>query len=83
MELDDAVLKESKHRMVATGMIEKEVKDERYFNTLLFRKCVPRIAPPPAKMYWRVRAAYTLYGNKLSSKTGKPLFNSTAWKKAK
>ena len=83
MELDDAVLKESKHRMVATGMIEKEVKDERYFNTLLFRKCVPRITPPPAKMYWRVRAAYTLYGNKLSSKTGKPLFNSTAWKKAK
>ena len=37
---------------------------------------------PPSQLYWRVRAVYELYGSMKDIKTGAPLFNETAWKKA-
>jgi hypothetical protein len=37
---------------------------------------------PPRQLYWRVRAVYVRFGNKIDSKTGLPLFNKNAWKKA-
>ncbi|EJK48190.1 hypothetical protein THAOC_33036 [Thalassiosira oceanica] len=33
-------------------------------------------------LYWRVRAVFVTYGRMKDSKTGKPLFNAEAWKKA-
>ena len=53
-----------------------------YYNVDYFRKRVERIVLPPSKLYWRVRAVFELYGNKCDSKTGLPLFNKAAWKKA-
>jgi hypothetical protein len=41
-----------------------------------------RMILPPRQLYWRVRAVYVRFGNKIDSKTGLPLFNKNAWKKA-
>ena len=38
---------------------------------------------PPKQLYLRVRAVYALFGPKIDTKTHKPLFNDTSWKKAK
>ena len=64
------------------GFKEEEIDTELYFHTEFFRGCVPRAILPPSKLYWRVRAVFVLFGNKIDSKTGKPLFNAEAWKKA-
>jgi hypothetical protein len=42
-----------------------------------FRRRVKRIALPPHKLYYRVRAVFVAFGDKKDSKTDKPLF--THW----
>lgn len=68
--------------MKAGGMSDDDIKNARYFHSTLFKQCVPRVAPSPRRMYWRVRAVFALFGNMIDSKTNKPLFNKAAWKKA-
>lgn len=68
--------------MRADGMYDEQISNAKYYQTSLFKGCVSRRALPPSLLYWRVRATYALYGNKVDSKTGKPLFNARAWKKA-
>ena len=63
-------------------MYDEQISNAKYYQTSLFKGCVSRRALPPSLLYWRVRATYALYGNKVDSKTGKPLFNARAWKKA-
>lgn len=63
------------------GWTDEEIKAKMFFNPVYFQKKVDRIILPPSKLYWRVRAVYVKFGNKLDHK-GKPLFNREAWKKA-
>ncbi|KAG7351959.1 hypothetical protein IV203_008007 [Nitzschia inconspicua] len=65
----------------------KEWSKEEFDSTLfykpsLFRKRVQRVALPTNYLYYRVRAVFVTFGEKKDSKTGKPLFNDDAWKKA-
>lgn len=53
-----------------------------YYNFTYWRERVPRAVPPPPIHYRRVRAVYALFGA-MKDETGKPLFNDTAWKKAR
>ncbi len=69
--------------LLASGMTEKEINAEMYFNFDYFRQRVPRVVLPPSQLYRRVRAVYAVYGQMLDSKTGTPLFNKANWKKAK
>ena len=43
---------------------------------------MPRTAPPPSVLYWRVRAVYKFFGPLIDPEKGKPFFNAAAWKKA-
>eukprot|EP00966_Prymnesium_polylepis_P013512 311972-Prymnesium_polylepis.1 len=61
----------------------KDEMDARYFyNFDYFAGRVPRAAPPPSILYWRVRAVYKFFGPLQDPETGKPFFNDAAWKKA-
>jgi hypothetical protein len=53
-----------------------------YYNVAWFRARVDRIVLPSSQHYRRVRAVFELYGPMVDEKTGKPLFNAAAWKKA-
>ena len=81
LEWDKDILEEFERRLKAAGWSEKEIKNAQYFNSEMFRKCVPRVAPPPNELYWRVRAVFRFYGDMEDSK-GKKLFNDAAWKRA-
>ena len=80
---DEEIMDELRQRMKDSGMTEKEIDAELYFNCELFKGCVPRRVPPPSVLYWRVRAVFVTYGQMIDSETGRPLFNAQAWKKAK
>ena len=53
-----------------------------YFDVKYFRKRVERNVLPPSKLYWRVRGVFAVFGNRIDTKLGKPLFNAHNWKKA-
>jgi len=76
-------LKELEDKMRDSGMIDDEIKKQKYFNTQLFKDCVDRKVPESTILYWRVRAVYVAYGDVVDSETKKPLFNKRAWSKAK
>lgn len=69
--------------MKASGLSDEQVDAQMYYNARFFRECVERVVPPPNILYYRLRAVFVLFGNKVDSKTKQPLFNDTAWKKAK
>jgi len=73
---------ELEKRMRESGMTDDEIKEKKYFNARLFRECVERTVPSPKILYWRVRAVYAIYGNRIDSKTNQPLFNKATWLKA-
>ena len=75
---DEEMLNDLESRMRADGMYDEQISNAKYYQTSLFKGCVRRRALPPSLLYWRVRATYALYGNKVDSKTGKPLFNARA-----
>jgi hypothetical protein len=75
-------MRELEDKMRESGMTDEEIQSQKYHNAALFRGCIERTVPPPSILYWRVRAVYALYGNMIDSKTGKPLFNAKAWKRA-
>jgi hypothetical protein len=61
---------------------DQEIMDHFFFNTSNFLGCCARGVPPPTILYWRVRAVFAFYGNRICTHTSKPLFNKTSWKKA-
>ena len=69
-------------RMKASGMSDDEIEKQKYYNARMFRECVDRIIPPPRILYYRLRAVFVLFGDKVDSKTKLPLFNKDAWNKA-
>ena len=80
---DSDRLNEVKRVLRSNGWSDKDIENQLYFRPAFFRNRVERIILPPRQLYWRVRAVYATFGNKVDSKTGRPLFNKAAWKKAK
>lgn len=54
----------------------------RYYRRMWFCQRVKRHCLSPSKLYWRVRAVFEVFGSRVDSKSNKPLFNKTCWKKA-
>ena len=71
-------LKQLEDKMREAGMLDKDIKAQRYYNLQVYNRCVDRYAPSLRILYWRVRAVYALYGNMIDSNTIKPLFNDAA-----
>ena len=63
-------------------LTEEDIEAMMYYDIAFFRACCPRVVLPPSRLYWRVRAVFATFGNKIDSATNKPLFNDRAWKKA-
>ena len=66
----------------AKGKTDEEIEIHMYYHFDYWRQRVRRVVPPPAIHYRRVRAVYATFGTLVDAKSGKPLFNETAWKKA-
>jgi hypothetical protein len=71
-----------KETLAAYGFSKEDIDAKMYYDVDFFRERVDRRVLPPRELYWRVRAVFAVFGNKVDSKTGKPLFNARAWKKA-
>ena len=83
LEWDFTKLEKVKKALLDKGWTEQEFESTLYYKPSFFRKRVPRVALPPAQLYYRVRAVFVTFGNRIDSKTNVPLFNSAAWGKAK
>ena len=75
-------LEEVKAALRADGFDDEAIEAKMYYNRAWFRERVERVVLPPSQLYWRVRAVFEIYGPMLDKKTGNPLFNADAWKKA-
>jgi len=81
---DPVLLEKIKQTMSSQdGMTDAEIEAEMYYNAEFFIQCIERAVLPPSVLYWRVRAVFCTFGIMKDSKTGKPLFNARAWRKAK
>ena len=65
---------------VAGMMTEDRIKKERYHSPALYHGCIDRCVPRSKELDIRVRTVYAAMGHLVDSKTGKALFNATAWK---
>jgi hypothetical protein len=71
-----------------TGRFERDADIVQFIDALMyyevdFRAWVDWQVLPPRLLYWHVHAVFAIFGNKVDSKTKKPLlFNVQAWKKA-
>jgi len=65
------------------GMSDDLIAGMRKHKQSFFQSRIKRYIPPPKELYARVRAVYEEFGNLRDSKGGAPLFNDSAWKKAK
>jgi hypothetical protein len=79
---DENKLKKVIDVLLKAGWTINQLETMLYFNPDFFRTRVERMILPPRQLYWRVRAVYVRFGDKIDSKTGLPLFNKAAWKKA-
>ena len=79
---DPVRLDELKGHLRSDGLSDEEIEAKEYYDIKYFRDRVPRIVPPPSTQYHRVRAVFEVYGKRTDGKTGAPLFNKAAWKKA-
>ena len=52
-----------------------------YYWKSYFVKCVGCHCLPPSRIYYRARAVFELFGNKIDSESKKPLFKNDTWKK--
>jgi hypothetical protein len=64
------------------GWDDEDVKNKMYYKPRFFQELVERRVLPPRQLYWRVRAVYVKFGNRIDAKSKKPLFNKNAWKTA-
>jgi hypothetical protein len=76
------LLADVKETLTSYGFSKEDIDALMYFNVDFFRTRVDRRVLPPRLLYWRVRAVFAIFGNKVDSKTKTPLFNVRAWKKA-
>ena len=65
------------------GMTDDDISNLMYYSPAFFAKRVARHVPGPRQLYIRVRAVYCAFGEKIDSKTNRPLFNKEAWTKAR
>mmetsp|Transcript_630 Transcript_630/g.1007 ORF Transcript_630/g.1007 Transcript_630/m.1007 type:complete len:331 (-) Transcript_630:328-1320(-) len=79
---DEGKMNEVRQTLREHGFSDKDIDLKLFYEPDFFRECVPRVAPPPSVMYWRVRKVFETFGNSVESKSKKPLFNDAAWKKA-
>lgn len=80
---DENILEGVKDVLRQDGVSDDDMASIMYYNADFFKACTPRVILPPTLLYWRVRAVFRLYGPVKDSKTGRPLFNDEAWKKAR
>lgn len=80
---DESRLKEVKKTLKDNGWSDQEINTLQYYRPAFFQKCVEWIVLPPKQLYWRIRAVFVKFGNKVDTKTKRPLFNEQAWAKAK
>ena len=64
------------------GLRDDQLVVWRYFKRRFFARRCERNALPPSRLYWRVRAVFEEFGNKIDPDTNKPLFNDNCWKVA-
>jgi hypothetical protein len=64
------------------GWTDDDVAIKMYYQPRFFQELVERRVLPPRQLYWRVRAVYVKFGNRIDTKSRKPLFNKKAWKTA-
>jgi hypothetical protein len=79
---DENKLKDVIATLKENGWTDEDVKSKMYYSVDFFRELVERQILPPRQLYWRVRAVYVEFGNRVCSKSGKPLFGKYAWEKA-
>jgi len=79
---DEDSLEKVKEVLKGEGFTQSEIDSLMYFKPSFFTERVERKIPPPSELYWRVRAVFITFGNKIDSSTGRPLFNAAAWTKA-
>jgi hypothetical protein len=76
------LLADVKEILGSYGFSKEDIDARMYYDVGFFREQVDRRVLPPRQLYWRVRAVYAVFRNKIDSKSKKPLFNKRAWKKA-
>ena len=64
------------------GMSDEDIEALMFYSPRFFQRRVPRFVPDPRRLYYRLRAVYCTFGDKIDTKTKRPLFNSAAWTKA-
>ena len=77
------LLADVKETLTSYGFSKEDIDAKMYYDVDFFRARVDRRVLPPRQLYWRVRAVFAIFGNKVDSKTKKPLFGVRAWKKEK
>ncbi|KAL3911438.1 MAG: hypothetical protein SGARI_001647 [Bacillariaceae sp.] len=64
------------------GWTDRDIESVQYYRPSFFRKRVRRIILPPNQLYYRIRAVFVTFGDKVDSKSKKALFNTDAWNTA-
>ena len=68
------LLADVKETLASNGFSKEDIDALMYYDVDFFRERVDRRVLPPRQLYWRVCAAFVIFGNKVDSKTNKPLF---------
>ncbi|KAL3903558.1 MAG: hypothetical protein SGILL_010401, partial [Bacillariaceae sp.] len=68
--------------LTSKGWTNDDFESILFYRPSYFRTRVKRIILPPNKLYYRVRAVFVTFGDKIDSKTKKALFNAEGWKSA-
>ena len=79
---DPEKLQQVKSNLSAVGLTDNDIEAKMSYGIDYFHQRVERTVLPPSKHYWRVRAVFEVYGNRIDSKTSKPLFDAKNWKRA-
>ena len=72
-----AVVDETCHRVFKLTFDQMLAKNPRFIASR-----TPRYVPPPSVLVPAIQHVFSTFGNALDAKTGQPLFNRKAWKKA-
>jgi hypothetical protein len=72
------LLADVKEMLGSYGFSKEDINAQMYYNIDFFHKWVDWRVLPPRQLYWRVRTVYAVFGNKIDSKSKKPLFNKRA-----
>ncbi|KAL3917223.1 MAG: hypothetical protein SGILL_004811, partial [Bacillariaceae sp.] len=83
LEWDPNELQKVKATLLSHDWTEERFDSAMFYRPSFFRTKIARVALPPKQLYWRVRAVFKVFGNKVDSKSNVALFNPLAWGKAK